>query len=111
MQHTHLVVDGGVDHDPGAAPEFCVGGYVDEDWLGAGAQLVHDVGAELEHLVEHVLHAAREAAPVGEHHDGQALVAEVLDGLCRLVRRVRVPHLARLRNHLPKQHNKTFRVV
>jgi len=70
---------------------------VDEDGLAAGDERVDDVGAVLEHLVEHVALAAREAAPVGQDEDGQVLAVEVAHSLRRLEGRVRVPDLARLR--------------
>ena len=46
------------------------------------------------------LHAAGEAPPVGEHHEGQALAVEVADGLGRLEGRVGEPHLAGLLQEL-----------
>jgi hypothetical protein len=55
-----------------------------------------NVGPELDNLVEHVLHAAREATPVGQDDERQALPTEVVDGLRRLEGRVREPDLARL---------------
>ena len=48
------------------------------------------------HLVKHVALPAREAAPVGEDHQRQALVVDVLDRLSCFVRAVGVPHTARL---------------
>mmetsp|Transcript_11419 Transcript_11419/g.33839 ORF Transcript_11419/g.33839 Transcript_11419/m.33839 type:complete len:226 (-) Transcript_11419:3512-4189(-) len=94
-------VDHGVDDHPGAAAHLGAGRDVDEDGLLVGGQVLHDVGAELEHLLEHVLATAREAAPVGQDDEGQALaVVEVVDGLGRLVGGVREPHLPGLRHFL-----------
>jgi hypothetical protein len=59
------------------------------------AQAVDDERAELEHHLQHVAHATREAAPVGQNHQRQLLSPRVADGLRRLERRVGVPHLMR----------------
>ena len=54
---------------------------------------IHNVGAKLDDLVEHVLHAPGEAPPVGQHHQRQLLAVEVVDGLGRLEGRVGEPDL------------------
>jgi hypothetical protein len=82
--------------DPAAATKLCKGRQVDNDGLFVLRERVHNVGAELDHLVEHVLHAAGEAAPVGQDDEGEALAAEVVDGLGRLKGGVGEPDLARL---------------
>ena len=53
-------VDGGVEHDPGAAAELGVRWEVDQHRLLVVAQPVHDVRTELDHLVEHVCNRKRQ---------------------------------------------------
>mmetsp|Transcript_32537 Transcript_32537/g.76881 ORF Transcript_32537/g.76881 Transcript_32537/m.76881 type:complete len:779 (-) Transcript_32537:4324-6660(-) len=100
-EHVHVRrVDLGVDDDPRAAADLAVRRDVDYDRLAELRELVDDERAELEHLLVHVLAPAREAAPVGEDEQRQALaLVEVLDGLRRLVGAVGVPDLPRLREH------------
>mmetsp|Transcript_5307 Transcript_5307/g.17675 ORF Transcript_5307/g.17675 Transcript_5307/m.17675 type:complete len:1245 (-) Transcript_5307:1871-5605(-) len=94
-------VDLGVDDHPCAAADLAKGRDVDGDWLAELRELVDDEGAELEHLLEHVLAAAREAAPVGQDEQRQPLAGvEVLDGLRGLVGRVGEPDLPGLHLHL-----------
>ena len=66
---------------------------IDEDRLVVVVEGIHYIGAELDDLVEHVLHSPGEAPPVGQHHQGQLLAVEVVDGLGRLEGRVGEPHL------------------
>ena len=96
--HLHASrVDRRVDNNPRATADLAVWGDVDNDGLVVLGELVDDEGAELEHLLEHILAAAREAAPVCEDDKGEALArVEVLDGLGCLVGRVGEPHLAGL---------------
>mmetsp|Transcript_22963 Transcript_22963/g.44735 ORF Transcript_22963/g.44735 Transcript_22963/m.44735 type:complete len:728 (+) Transcript_22963:761-2944(+) len=88
-----------VHHDPCTTSERGVRRQVDRDRLPVGHESINDVGSELEHLVEHVAHSAREASPVSEDDQRKVFAVHVLDGLGGLKRRVRVPHLARLRHH------------
>mmetsp|Transcript_4601 Transcript_4601/g.13904 ORF Transcript_4601/g.13904 Transcript_4601/m.13904 type:complete len:786 (-) Transcript_4601:4143-6500(-) len=97
--HVHLDlfrVDAGVNHDPGPSSQLGARWDVHGHGLGVLAQGVHNDGSELEDLIKHVPHPAGEAAPVCQDEEGQALAVKVADGLCSLVRRVGVPHLARL---------------
>lgn len=81
-------------HDgPGAAAQLGVGVNVDEHRLRVVHERVDDHRAELEHLLVHLAHAAREAAPIGENEQREALALKVLHRLRCLVRARRVPHL------------------
>ena len=85
--HLHAArVDGRVNDDPRTSADLRKGRDVHEDRLLELGELVDDERAELEHLFEHVLSPAGEAAPVGQHKERQPLAdVEVLDGLRRLV--------------------------
>mmetsp|Transcript_89338 Transcript_89338/g.257673 ORF Transcript_89338/g.257673 Transcript_89338/m.257673 type:complete len:991 (+) Transcript_89338:429-3401(+) len=98
-EHLHLLgVDLGVKHHPSAAAQLAVRGDIDGHWVAVFNQCVHDHGAVLQHLGEHVACAPGEAAPVREDHQRQVLAAvEVADGLRGLVGGVGIPDLAGLR--------------
>mmetsp|Transcript_8566 Transcript_8566/g.34862 ORF Transcript_8566/g.34862 Transcript_8566/m.34862 type:complete len:314 (-) Transcript_8566:5775-6716(-) len=96
----HLRVDGGVDDNPRATAQLALVRHVHEHGLAEGAERVDNVRAILEDLAEHVAEATREAAEIGEHHERQALLVEVVYHLHRLACAVREPHGARLLLHL-----------
>jgi hypothetical protein len=90
----HLLIDGGVDNNPGATTELTVGWEVDENRVLVGAESIDNHGAELEHLLVHVTGAARETTPVGEDDEGKVLATvEILNGSSSLVSRVGEPNL------------------
>ena len=84
--HLHLVgVDGGVEHDPGAATQLGAGRQVDEEGLLVVVDGIDNVRAVLEDLLKHVALATGEATPVGQNHQRKLLaMIEVVDRLCRL---------------------------
>ena len=104
--HFHMVrVYRGIDDDPRPAAQLSKRRYVDEHRLPIGGEAVHNVRAKLQHLIVHVLHPAGKAAPIGENHQRQLLVVEVLDGLGGLVGRIGIPHLTGLLNNLQEKPN------
>mmetsp|Transcript_62888 Transcript_62888/g.149889 ORF Transcript_62888/g.149889 Transcript_62888/m.149889 type:complete len:398 (-) Transcript_62888:1920-3113(-) len=99
--HLHLLrVDRRVDHHPRPAAKFPVRGDVHEDWLLVVHERLDDHRSEFEDRLVHVALPPREAAPVRHDHQREPLHVEIPDCGCRLVRRVREPHLPRLRHLL-----------
>jgi hypothetical protein len=69
--HLHVAgVDGGVDHGPRAPAQLAVGRDVHDDGLLVGAQSVHDVRAELDHLFLHM--PPKIASTNGRYATGQS---------------------------------------
>mmetsp|Transcript_156783 Transcript_156783/g.500284 ORF Transcript_156783/g.500284 Transcript_156783/m.500284 type:complete len:550 (+) Transcript_156783:401-2050(+) len=99
-----LLVDLRVQHDPSTTSQLSVWRDVDGHRMLVIHQSVDDHGTVLEHLCEHVAGATREATPVCEDDQGQALAAvEVPDRLRCLVGGVWVPHLAGLQlDNIPR---------
>ena len=89
-----------VEDDPRAATQLAGRRDVHKHRLVVLGEAIDDLAALLEDLVVHVLLAAAEATPVGEHEEREALAVKVDDCLCRLVRRVRVPDLTGFKDAL-----------
>lgn len=53
--HLHMSrINCGVNHDPGASPQFGLGWNVNKDRLPVFPQAIHNVGSKLQHLVIHI---------------------------------------------------------
>mmetsp|Transcript_95183 Transcript_95183/g.199031 ORF Transcript_95183/g.199031 Transcript_95183/m.199031 type:complete len:230 (+) Transcript_95183:1069-1758(+) len=92
-----FLIDLRIQDNPRSASKLAVRRDVDGHGMLVVHESVHDHGAVLQHLREHVSRASGEASPVGKDHERQALTpVEVANGLGRLVGGVWVPHLASL---------------